>query len=110
MVTPPPCWQPRSFISANTPCGRPRIIWPKPGCRCGWIPKSPDRRPCHQPGERCGAATNALGTQMMTENAVVACRRASARGRAATGADFVELLCYGEGPGVFYEYLHDPRP
>ena len=34
-ATPAPCWRRRFSISANTRCGRPRITWPKPACRCG---------------------------------------------------------------------------
>src|SRR3954471_24380675 len=72
MVTPPPCWQPRSSISANTRCGRPRLIWPKPGCRCGWIPDRRDRSaPARLPGVRGG------------------CTR---------GRDFAAPLCYGVWP------------
>src|SRR5437764_234726 len=35
------CWRPRSFISANTRCGKPRNIWRGPDCRCASTHESP---------------------------------------------------------------------
>ncbi len=38
--TRPRCWPPRSSISANIRCARPRSTWRRRACRCGWMRKS----------------------------------------------------------------------
>ncbi len=59
-ATPPRCWRPRSFISASSPCARPRTTWRRPACRCGSILK---------PTVRCAPAqASACSSRSLPQN------------------------------------------